>query len=81
MQPRIFKLSNGDEIICMVHDTLNDYFKVYSWSPSPAKIEFYTLLSSLVGSVLLMIFVTEYVPIQNTYHWILMIMIGILIGF
>ena len=23
MQPRIFKLSNGDEIICMVHDTLN----------------------------------------------------------
>ena len=28
MQPRIFKLSNGDEIICMVHDTLNDYFKV-----------------------------------------------------
>tara|TARA_B100001057_G_scaffold5230_1_gene4758 strand:+ start:629 stop:1252 length:624 start_codon:yes stop_codon:yes gene_type:complete len=46
----------------------------------PAKIEFYTLLSSLVGSVLLMIFVTDYVPIQNTYHWILMIMIGILGG-
>ena len=46
----------------------------------PAKIEFYTLLSSLVGSVLLMIFVTDYVPIQNTYHWILMIMIGIFGG-
>ena len=46
----------------------------------PAKIEFYTLLSSLVGSVLLMIFVTDYAPIQNTYHWILMIMIGILGG-
>ena len=28
MQPRIFKLSNGDEIICIVHDKLNDYFKV-----------------------------------------------------
>ena len=46
----------------------------------PAKIEFYTLLSSLLGSVFLMIFVTDYVPIQNTYHWILMIMIGIFGG-
>ena len=26
--PRILKLSNGDEIICMVHDTENDYLKV-----------------------------------------------------
>ena len=25
--PRILKLSNGDEIICMVHDTENDYLK------------------------------------------------------
>ena len=46
----------------------------------PAKIEFYTLLSSLLGSVFLMIFVTDYVPIQNIYHWILMIMIGIFGG-
>ena len=26
--PRILKLSNGDEIICMVHDTENNYLKV-----------------------------------------------------
>ena len=46
----------------------------------PAKIEFYTLISSLVGSGLLMIFVTDYVPIQSTFHWTLMIMIGIFGG-
>ena len=26
--PRILKLSNGDEIICMVHDTENNYLKI-----------------------------------------------------
>ena len=46
----------------------------------PAKIEFYTLISSLVGSGMLMIYATDYVSIQSTYHWTLMIMIGIFGG-
>ena len=59
------------------------YMIILRFIPShhpPAKIEFYTLISSLIGSILLMGFITDYVAIQSMYHWGLMVLIGIFGG-
>jgi len=59
------------------------YMIILRFIPShhpPAKIEFYTLISSLIGSILLMGFITDYVAIQSMHHWALMVLIGIFGG-
>ncbi len=44
---------------------------------SPVKIEFYTLIFSFLGSIILMFFTSDYNAIQSSEHWILMVLIGI----
>ncbi len=46
-------------------------------SYSSAKIEFYTLIFSFLGSVLLLPLTSGYTEIQSSNHWILMVLIGI----
>ena len=46
-------------------------------SYSSAKIEFYTLIFSFLGSVLLLPLTSGYAEIQSSNHWILMVLIGI----
>ncbi len=44
---------------------------------SSAKIEFYTLIFSFLGSIILMSLTSNYKEIQSLEHWILMVLIGI----
>ena len=58
----------------------NILIKFYPENTSTAKINFFTLFFSFLGSIILLSFTSQYTSIESFEHWYLMIAIGFFWG-